>query len=166
MRKEPFKLGFSGSRQWGTARGGVDAKLLEDIKSTILNIFTIAQQHHPRIEIHVGDASGVDFWVLELAVAHNLHTFVYGAHGKLRVPTRFASKWADLFYTPVLPAQANDPKRGYLIRDEILVDSVDMIYGLWNGYSNGTRYTLDYAKKQGVRSHLLKITSKGIEALW
>lgn len=158
----PFKLGFSGSREWPPRRDQFELGQHFRAQIAIENIISIVLGHHPNIEIHVGDADGVDTWVAEKAIELRIPLFVYGAHLEIH-NIKIFNNGQNLLPDNVqfvMPKEANDN------RNEILVDSVDMIYGVWNGSSGGTKYTLDYAKKRGVRSHLLKVTAKGIETVW
>lgn len=43
------------------------------------------------------------------------------------------------------------------VRNRAMVDAADFVVAVWDGVSRGTRYTIDYAKKQGkpVQVHLL-----------
>lgn len=41
-----------------------------------------------------------------------------------------------------------------LIRDRQIVDNADLVVAIWDGNSPGTRYTIEYAKKQGVKVRL------------
>ena len=41
-------------------------------------------------------------------------------------------------------------KSAPLIRNKMIVDSVDLVIAIWDGSSAGTRFTIDYAKRRGV----------------
>ncbi|MBP3308016.1 MAG: hypothetical protein J6L90_01100 [Clostridia bacterium] len=44
-----------------------------------------------------------------------------------------------------------------LKRNEQMVELCDVALIIWDGYSRGTKYTLDYAKKAGKRVILIKV---------
>lgn len=69
-----------------------------------------------------------------------------------------AEKWAkrhDLEFAAFLPQyKAYGGKYAPLKRDEDLVAYSDMVVAFWDGKSNGTKYTIDFAAKLGVPVYL------------
>lgn len=45
-------------------------------------------------------------------------------------------------------------KSAPLVRDRQIVDKADLVVAIWDGNSPGTRYTIEYAKRQGVKVKL------------
>jgi len=45
----------------------------------------------------------------------------------------------------------------YRIRNERIVDNVNLIIAFWDGKSPGTKMTLDYAKKKGVEIKIIDV---------
>lgn len=146
-----LNLGFSGSRNWN-----VDYWRVIDV---IESVFDRVSKERDFI-VHVGDASGVDEYVVKLCNAKAVDVTVYGAHGKIRLPDHIVKNAKR-----VTPPEANNDQRGYHIRDEILAASVDVLYGIWNGNSKGTLYTCRHARQLGKRVHLLKVTRDGWEVV-
>ena len=48
------------------------------------------------------------------------------------------------------PEYSRYGSRAPLIRNKLIVDSVDLVIAIWDGYSHGTQYTINYAKSRGV----------------
>ena len=42
-----------------------------------------------------------------------------------------------------------------LKRNELMVDMADAVLVIWDGVSKGSKYTIDYAKKQGKRVEVI-----------
>ena len=40
-------------------------------------------------------------------------------------------------------------KAAPIIRNRLIVDDADIIIAIWDGHSKGTKYSIDYAKKNG-----------------
>lgn len=68
-------------------------------------------------------------------------------HGDAKGVDRLAGAWADAHGIPVQVDHAADGK--YYQRDRRLVDRADRVVAIWDGRSNGTRYTMEYAKRCG-----------------
>lgn len=70
----------------------------------------------------------------------------------------FAEKWAKrhgLEFVAFLPQyQVYGGKYAPLKRDEDLVAYCDIVVAFWDGKSNGTKYTIDFAAKLGVPVYL------------
>lgn len=52
--------------------------------------------------------------------------------------------------TEVLPNYRMYHKGAPLKRNCVIVESADLVLAFWDGHSKGTKYTIDYAKKQGI----------------
>lgn len=77
-----------------------------------------------------GGANGVDILAEEWAKKHNIEFVAY------------------------LPDYKHYGKRAPLVRDEEMVNFCDVVIAFWNGYSTGTLYTCNYAKKMGRKVYL------------
>lgn len=70
-----------------------------------------------------------------------------------------AEKYADENNIPkliILPNYKKYGKNAPLIRNREIVDSADKILAIWDGYSSGTKHTIDYAtfKRKKVELHI------------
>lgn len=88
-------------------------------------------------ELIVGDAPGIDRAAIVIAEKFDIPTTVYAPEN----------------YRPRVPG-AILKGHDYLGRDRAMVDAADMVVGVWNGSSKGTKYTVDYAVKQKKPAHL------------
>ncbi len=43
------------------------------------------------------------------------------------------------------------------VRNRLIVDNADMVLAFWNGKSTGTKYTIDYTKKQGKPVQIISV---------
>ncbi len=43
------------------------------------------------------------------------------------------------------------------VRNRLIVDNADMVLAFWNGKSTGTKYTMDYAKRQGKPVKMISV---------
>lgn len=89
-------------------------------------------------EILCGDALGVDAWVVEYAVAHNIPITVYGIGEKWRNLNGYAERVNKVS----LPCT-------YTLRDEQMVELAQVVICIWNGSSTGTRHVYEYALTRG-----------------
>ena len=48
-----------------------------------------------------------------------------------------------------LPDYKRHGRGAPLVRNKLIVDASDMVIAFWDGKSRGTKYTMDYAEKQG-----------------
>jgi len=65
-----------------------------------------------------------------------------------------AEKYADKNDIPkliFLPDYKKHGKIAPLIRNRQIVDNADIVIAFWNGFSSGTKFTIDYAKKCGKK---------------
>ena len=85
----------------------------------------------------LGDASGVDKEVETYCVNYGL------AFIKLRTLNHIYPAFTDKTVRPDLI------KLMYLGRDIQVIEACDWVFGLWDGHSTGTKFTLDEGKKQG-----------------
>lgn len=44
-----------------------------------------------------------------------------------------------------------------LIRNKLIVDEADLVIAIWDGISNGTKYTIEYAKSKGKPITVVKL---------
>lgn len=88
----------------------------------------------------VGDAPGIDSLVSLTCAMEHVPCIVHYIAAK---PRRWA-KGNNLCHV----------KGSYLARDRFMVERADIVFAIWDGRSRGTKYTYDYAVKQGVEAHL------------
>lgn len=72
-----------------------------------------------------------------------------GARGVDQLAEEYA-KERGLGLEVLLPNYELFGKTAPLIRDRQIVDKADLVVAIWDGSSSGTRYTIEYAKAQGV----------------
>ena len=72
-----------------------------------------------------------------------------GARGVDRLAEAYAREHG-LGLEVLLPDYELFGKTAPLIRDRQIVDKADLVVAIWDGKSPGTRYTVEYAKAQGV----------------
>jgi len=86
---------------------------------------------------------------IEKHLPKNISLIISG--GAIGIDT-LAEKYADKNNIPkliFLPDYQKHGKAAPLIRNKLIVDNADIIIAFWNGFSRGTKHTIDYAKKQG-----------------
>lgn len=90
--------------------------------------------------VGVGDADGVDLAVIRACDKIEVPVTVHGAYGKVRNETRTgANKPLDMTY---------------LERNDLMAEACDICIAIWNGESNGTRYTFSKARELGKEVHV------------
>jgi len=57
-----------------------------------------------------------------------------------------------------LPNYAKYGKTAPLVRNKLIVDNADLVIAFWDGNSRGTKFTIDYAKKQGKKAVVYIVT--------
>lgn len=70
---------------------------------------------------------------------------------------QLAERWAREHGVPVQSIRPDSIRYGRaapLVRNREIVKQAEMVVALWDGASKGTKYTIDYAKKQGVRTQV------------
>lgn len=133
-----MNIGFSGSRNWDDAQAAL---------KTVKQIMQQTYEKYPAIQVHVGDAWGVDAMVVAAARLLFLPICIYGINHTWRN--------IDVLHGLQYPrAVCIHCDGGYLDRDRYLVDHIDLLIAIWNGTSRGTKYTYDYAVKSGKKAHL------------
>ena len=112
-----------------------------------------------------GMARGVDMWAAELVLARRATN--PGVTLSCAIPYEgFEKKWADTWrdlYQSIL-AQANGSKvfqprftyASFQERNRWMVDHSERVIAVFNGEKGGTKNTLDYARKAGVRVCILE----------
>jgi len=74
--------------------------------------------------------------------------------GGARGVDSLAEEYADAFGIPkliFLPDYKKYSKKAPLIRNKLIVDNADIVIVFWDGESRGTKFTIDYAKRQGKK---------------
>jgi len=74
-----------------------------------------------------GGAKGIDTLAEEYADKHNIPKLIF------------------------LPDYKKYSKKAPLIRNKLIVDNADIVIVFWDGESRGTKFTIDYAKRQGKK---------------
>lgn len=80
-----------------------------------------------------GGATGADTYAVEYAVRNHIPIVEY-----------FPKYWKY-------------GKRAPIIRNIKIVENCDFILAFWNGFSRGTKFTIDYAEKKGVPCKVIRI---------
>lgn len=78
-------------------------------------------------------------------------------HGGAAGVDTLAGEWAAIRGVPVTVVRPDFKTwpvgvyrwKAYLVRDYAMVDAVDEVIAIWDGKSNGTRKTFEYAEKTG-----------------
>lgn len=147
-----LRVGFTGSRE-------IVESTANDLIGRILA--KCSQMSPDGLIVHVGDAHGVDAMV----VGHCMPRFpmvIYGVNGTFR--NFDTTQWAGVTFDVLLHSVSNkDWAAGYLERNRLLVDGIDVLYAVWNGQSSGTKYTYDYAVKMGKKAHLFVVSEEGYQ---
>ena len=90
----------------------------------------------------------------ELIDINVLHTTVSGgAKGADNLAERFADDY-DLKKVIFKPEYQRHGRAATFIRNRLIVDTADVLIAFWDGKSTGTKYTIDYAKKQQKLVHI------------
>lgn len=71
-----------------------------------------------------------------------------GAKGADLLAEVFAKEYG-LILTVFKPDYQRYQRKATFIRNRQIVDNADVVVAFWDNQSKGTKYTLDYAKKQG-----------------
>lgn len=79
-----------------------------------------------------------------------------GARGIDTLAAQYAND-NDLGLIECLPDYEKHGRGATFIRNRQIVESSDIVVAFWNGISKGTKYTIDYAKKKGVTTIIIKI---------
>lgn len=58
-----------------------------------------------------------------------------------------------------LPEYEKFGRKAPLIRNRKIVENCDFLIAFWDGFSRGTKFTIDYATKRGVPSRIIRISS-------
>ena len=112
-----------------------------------------------------GMARGVDMWAAELVLARratNPGVTLFCAIPYEGFEKKWADTWRDLYQS--ILAQANGSKvfqprftyASFQERNRWMVDHSERVIAVFNGEKGGTKNTLDYARKAGVRVCILE----------
>lgn len=80
-----------------------------------------------------GGAVGADTIAKEYALTHNISLLEF------------------------LPEYEKYGRRAPILRNIKIVDNCDFLIAFWDGKSSGTKFTIDYARKQGVPNKVVRI---------
>ncbi len=73
----------------------------------------------------------------------------------------FAKRYAMANSIPIVEFLPNYKKYGKsapIMRNILIVENCDFLLAFWNGKSRGTKFTIDYASKQGVPCKVIKVS--------
>ena len=112
-----------------------------------------------------GMARGVDMWAAELVLARratNPGVTLFCAIPYEGFEKKWADTWRDLYQS--ILAQANGSKvfqprftyASFQERNRWMVNHSERVIAVFNGEKGGTKNTLDYARKAGVRVRILE----------
>ena len=92
--------------------------------------------YHPFVPdtIVSGGAKGADTYAKEYAIKNNIPIIEF------------------------LPDYRKYGRKAPLIRNMQIVDNCDFLLAFWNGISRGTKFTIEYARKQGIPSKVIMIS--------
>lgn len=88
-----------------------------------------------------------------MQAALKLHDISLLITGGARGADRLAENWAKAHRVPLRVFRANWDKHGKaagIIRNMEMVDAADKVLAFWDGESPGTKFTINYARKQNV----------------
>lgn len=88
-----------------------------------------------------GGAKGADTYAREFAIKHNLNLIEF------------------------FPDYEKYGRNAPLIRNKLIVEECDCLLAFWDGKSRGTKYTLDYAQKQGKPIKIVNYITNQISRL-
>lgn len=80
-----------------------------------------------------------------------------GAKGADTYAKEYALK-NDIPIIEFLPDYRKYGRKAPLMRNLQIVDNCDYLLALWNGVSRGTKFTIDYARKQGIPFKVIMIS--------
>ncbi len=143
-RVVPGALVVSGSRSF-------EGSMLQWVREAVCQVVDLATVRGWAIV--VGDASGIDTFIIHRAFQRQVPTVILGCEqvGRLRVPlTVPMQEWAQSWLVP-----GGTRRSCFIIRDEALVSLALTtphrgFYGIWDGESPGTQKTAGFARTRGV----------------
>ncbi len=112
-------------------------------------------------EIIVGDAPGVDHAVIVAAAEWCKANLKKGDKAPFTVfsPANRVLRWPDSVEMEIAERVVVREGTSYKNRDRLMVRNADLVIGVWNGTSPGTKATMDYAKQRGVPAY--RMTENG-----
>jgi hypothetical protein len=159
---EPTTYVFSGSIQINDK-----SPLYGEARLQIRNFLTEIKRQNG--QVLVGDASGIDAVVAAEATMMGVPIMVMGTG---QIPRSENQKeFGQLtkgfigpqpFYDSVGKNSSESAREGYTRRDREMVDRADVVVGIWNGHSPGTKGTFDYAVTSGKRAFLFDATKNSL----
>lgn len=84
-------------------------------------------------------------------------TIVSGGARGADTYARLFAQTHNLTLLEFLPDYEKYGKKAPLVRNKLIVDNCDCLIAFWDGISRGTKFTLDYAEKQGKPIKIVKI---------
>lgn len=104
----------------------------------------------------IGSRTFFDYSLLkEVLDKHYISRIVSGgAKGADSLAARYASE-EDILLLEFLPDYNKYGKKAPFVRNKLIVDASDVIIAFWDGKSNGTKNSLDYAKHKKIKSIII-----------
>lgn len=137
MRKSRIVL-ISGSRD-------ASDKLLNRVRGGV------ARVHWNRDELIVGDAEGVDAYVVNLAQKMKIPYMAYGINTRAR---NGAKRYSGIRHL-IKVEHFRNPRSPYTMRDRYMVDRALVVLCFWNEQSSGTLNVFKYACEVGKDAYLI-----------
>ena len=155
-----YKVSFTGYRPQKLPFFGEDDPMCVDLKQRIYRQIEKAIENGAG-EFFTGMALGVDIWcaeaVLELKISHPeiLLTAVLPCRGQEKKwSTDDQRRYHDILNRcdNVLCLSESYTKGCMMTRNRALVDWCDLLIAVYDGKPGGTKHTVDYAAKRGIRT--------------
>lgn len=124
---------------------------MQDYAARLVRATQISDPIFPSLygaSIIVGDVSGVDDAVVRWCFILSADYRCFGISPSPRCEIAEMDRYVDVWKKPYA-------KGAHLFRDRVMVDTATHVVALWNGVSRGTKYTYDYAVKQGKVAKLV-----------
>jgi len=109
----------------------------------------------------VGSRSFNDYSLLKIVLDNNRPDIIVsgGASGTDSMARRYAQE-NSIKLVEHLPDYDKFGKGAPLLRNKSIVKDSDHVIAFWDGLSSGTRFTIDYAQKQGKSVHIIDTSLK------
>ncbi len=125
-----FKVVICGTREFRTPEENAEVRQAVHERVAELDKMFLGED----LRIIVGRARGVDTWAEQAADEHLIHTIIEEAQWRV-----------GSFY---------NPKAGFERNIRMLDLKPDLVIAFWDGYSGGTKHTIDEAEKRGIEVEL------------
>lgn len=113
--------------------------------------FVLRGIHHHGRDVIVGDASGIDEYVIQLCDDMGIPVMVCGGYGKLRRKSR------------ITPERSIVVPGSWLDRNLYMIDRCTNCVAIWDGSSRGTLFTWTHARRKGITTTVYKFSGDKYE---